>query len=214
MARHLLPRLQRQERRTLDAAAVEGMRAAGMEMAAGRRVHRRRNLALDGSEAPAPPVDARDLVEQRRSVGMTRMLEHRICRRHLDHPAQVHDDDPVGDVAHHAEIVADEQQRQAEIPPQVHEQVDDLRLDRHVEGRDALVADQEIGVHGQRAGDADALPLSAGELVRIAVGHCGVEADGREHPRNQRRDFGSRHQPVDARCLPHDCRHAQTGIER
>ena len=35
----------------------------------------------------------------------------------------------------------------------------------------------KLGLDGQRAGDADALALAAGELVRVAVGEVGVEAD-------------------------------------
>ena len=34
-----------------------------------------------------------------------------------------------------------------------------------------------FGLQGQRAGDADALPLAAGELVRVAVVVLRVEAD-------------------------------------
>ena len=48
--------------------------------------------------------------------------------------------------------------------------LDDLRLDRDVERRHRLVADDQIGIDGQRAGDADTLALPAGELVRIAPG--------------------------------------------
>ena len=40
---------------------------------------------------------------------------------------------------------------------------------RNVEGGDRLVADDEVGARGERAGDADALALAAGELVREAL---------------------------------------------
>ena len=63
-------------------------------------------------------------------------------------------------------------ERQAEAVLQILEQVDDLRLDRHVERRDRLVADDELRLAGERPGDADALALAAGELVRIAVAHA------------------------------------------
>ena len=52
---------------------------------------------------------------------------------------------------------------------QVLQQVDDLRLDRDVQRRDRLVADDEVRVQRERAGDADPLALAAGELVRVAV---------------------------------------------
>ena len=60
---------------------------------------------------------------------------------------------------------------------QLHEQVDDLRLDRDVERRHRLVADEQARLERQRAGDADALALAAGELVRVALGHVGQQAD-------------------------------------
>ena len=52
---------------------------------------------------------------------------------------------------------------------QIREQVEDLRLDRHVEGGDRLIGDDEPGGGSQRGGDADALALSSRELVRVAV---------------------------------------------
>ena len=47
-----------------------------------------------------------------------------------------------------------------------------------VERGDRFVADDEIRVEREGAGDADPLALAAGELVRIAVDVVGVEADG------------------------------------
>ena len=85
--------------------------------------------------------------------------------------------DPVGDVPDDGQVVRDEQIGQPELVLQVLEQVDDLGLDRHVEGRDRLVADDQLGPQGHGPGDADALPLAAGELVGVAVVVLGVEAD-------------------------------------
>ena len=47
-------------------------------------------------------------------------------------------------------------------------QVDHLRLNRHIQRGNALVSDNQLGVHNQGAGNADALTLTAGKLVRIA----------------------------------------------
>jgi hypothetical protein len=60
------------------------------------------------------------------------------------------------------------------------QQIDDLRLDRDVERGDRLVADDDIGLHGERAGDRDALALATRELVRVAAGEGGIEPDRRE----------------------------------
>ena len=72
----------------------------------------------------------------------------------------------MGQVLHNGQVVADEQQRQAELVLQVRQQVDDLRLDRDVERGDRLVADDQVRPGRERAGDADALALAAGEFVR------------------------------------------------
>ena len=50
---------------------------------------------------------------------------------------------------------------------EVLEQVHDLRLDRDVERRDRLVADEEVRVQRERPGEPDALALAARELVRV-----------------------------------------------
>ena len=55
--------------------------------------------------------------------------------------------------------------------------VDDLGADRDVEGADRLVADDQLRVEGERAGDADALALPAGESVGIAAEMFDGEAD-------------------------------------
>jgi hypothetical protein len=96
---------------------------------------------------------------------------------HLDDPAEVHDGDPVGDVAHHRQVMGDEQVGEPELVLEALEQVDDLGLDGDIQRRDRLVADDDLRSEGQATGDADALALAAGELVRVASQVVGVEAD-------------------------------------
>src|SRR3546814_16325142 len=66
------------------------------------------------------------------------------------------------------------------------EQVDDLRLHRHVERRRRLVEHYEAWLQHNGAGDGDALALADGELVGVAVAAVGIEADflqrGDDHP--------------------------------
>ena len=47
------------------------------------------------------------------------------------------------DIRRQAEVVRDQQQREAEALLQVQQEIDDLGLDRHVQGRQRLVGDQE-----------------------------------------------------------------------
>jgi hypothetical protein len=56
----------------------------------------------------------------------------------------------------------------------------DLGLHRHVERRDRFVADDELRPHDQRARNADALPLPARELVRVARRVAALEPYARE----------------------------------
>ena len=73
--------------------------------------------------------------------------------------------------------MGDEDQRQAEVALELAQQVEHLRLDRDVERRHRLVGDDQLRLERDRARDADALALAAGELVRVAVVVLGVEAD-------------------------------------
>ena len=81
--------------------------------------------------------------QQRDGVGMARGGEQRLGRPRLDDAAQVHHGHPVRDLPDHREVVRDEEVGEPAIALQVGEQVEHLRLDRHVERRDRLVADDE-----------------------------------------------------------------------
>ena len=65
---------------------------------------------------------------------------------------------------------------------QIVEQVEHLRLHGQVERGHRLVADDHVGIECQRAGDADALALAAGELLRILVRRLRAEADEVQQP--------------------------------
>src|ERR1019366_7271357 len=91
--------------------------------------------------------------------------------------AALHHDDVVGEVLDDADVVRDEEKRQAEIALQLGQEVEDLRLDRYVECRRRLVADDESWLHRQGARDGDALALAAGEFVRIALERVAAHAD-------------------------------------
>ena len=91
--------------------------------------------------------------------------------------SQIHDRDPVGNVAHDQKVMGDKEIGQTEFVLQLVEHVDDLRLDRDVEGRYRLIADNEVRIDSQGSGNTDTLALSAGELMGVARRMFGVEAD-------------------------------------
>ena len=152
--------------------------------------------------------------EQRARVGVLGALVDGLGRSHLDDPAAIHHRDARADVPHQPQVVGDEQVGQREARLQVDEQVDDLRLDRHVERRHRLVGDDQRRVERERAGQADALPLAAAELVRVAPPQLGIEADVREQLGDPRRALGLRADAVDDQRLLDDRLDAHPRVER
>ena len=83
--------------------------------------------------------------------------------------AEIHHRNRRADDFDDTQVVADEQVSQPQVALEVGQQIEDLRLDRHVERRDRLVRDQHRRIERQCARDAETLSLAAGEFVRKAV---------------------------------------------
>ncbi len=94
---------------------------------------------------------------------MAGTLEDGLARAGLDDAPRVHHRDPLAEVPHDGEVVGDEEVAQAALGLQAHQQVEDLALYRHVQGRDRLIADDERRLEREGAGDADTLQLATGE---------------------------------------------------
>ena len=108
--------------------------------------------------------------EQRDGVGMLGVLIQILGIGDFHDPPQVHHRHAVGKMLHHCEVVRDKQITELQFALQVLKEIENLRLDRDIERGDRLIADDELGLKGECPGDADALPLAAGEFMRIAVG--------------------------------------------
>ena len=104
--------------------------------------------------------------DQHLRVGVGRGLEDARTRPFFDDGTVPHHADPVRGMPHDREVVGDQQHRHAEALLQLAQQLQDLRLDRHVEGGGGLVGDQQIWLAGERHGDHHPLALPARELVR------------------------------------------------
>ena len=90
----------------------------------------------------------------------------------------------------------------------------DLRLHRDVERRDRLVGDDERRIQRERAGQADALALSAAELVRIPRELRPVEPDQLEQLRDARTSLRLAPDAVDDQRLFDDVADPHPRIER
>ncbi len=100
---------------------------------------------------------------------------------------------------------------QAALGPQPAQEVENLGLDRDVEGRGRLVEEEDARLEDQGAGDGDALALAARELVRVAVAEGGPEADLGQEPLDPPVGVA---QPVDRHGLAQDAVDRVARVER
>ena len=142
-----------------------------MEQTAVGPVVRAGDHARDGLQpGSCPPADLGDRLQQRLGVGVLGIMKERAHICHLGHPAQVHDDNPLGDLGDDAEVMGDHDDAHACLLLEPRHQLQYLRLGGHVQGRGRLVGDQQAGLAGESHGDHGSLAHAAAELVRIGVG--------------------------------------------
>ena len=96
------------------------------------------------------------------------MIEYVARRTGFDDLAEIHHQHPVAEQPHHAQVMRHEQIAHAELALEPLQQLQDDDLHRHVKRGGRLVEDQQIGLDRDRARDADAGALTAGELMRKA----------------------------------------------
>jgi hypothetical protein len=113
-----------------------------------------------------------DRVEQAPRVLLRGVREDLVDASLLHDLAALHDADEVGHHAHDGEVVRDEQVGETELGLQLGEELQDLILHEHVERRDRLVEDDDVGLECERPRDRDALALATGQLVRVARGEA------------------------------------------
>ena len=89
---------------------------------------------------------------------MPRLGEDAGRRPLLHDPAGVHDSETVGHSSHDPEVVGDEDQRHVALGLLALQQLEQLRLDRHVERGRRLVGDHDLGVCGEGHCNGDPLP--------------------------------------------------------
>src|SRR5262245_55561647 len=154
--------------RLLVPAAVQRPRAAWMEAAPDREAREIRRLAWDAAKRFLDP-EPRDRIEQRPRVGMAGPVEHTPHRLHFHDLAGVHHRDPVAHRGDDAEVVRDEDQRDAGRPLEVLQQIQILELDRDVEVRGGLVRDDDPWSAGLRDGTDDTLSHPPAHLMRVVL---------------------------------------------
>jgi hypothetical protein len=97
-------------------------------------------------------------------VFMLRIVEDLRGRPMLDDQPLRHHVHPRRHLAHDAKIVGYQQQRHAQPGLYVLQQLQELSLDRHIDGGRRFVGDEKIGIVCERHGDHHALALPARQL--------------------------------------------------
>src|SRR5215469_6310932 len=119
-----------------------------MKCAARGRVEWARNLASDRRSLAPTCVKPRQCGEQELCIGVLGRFEQHAGGRDLGQTTEIHDADIMRHEVDHRQVVADEQACQAELllkPPQ---EVEDLRLYRHVERGGRFVAYEKSRLAG------------------------------------------------------------------
>ena len=75
-------------------------------------------------------------------VGMFGIAQQLVDRRFFGHASRIHDDDALRGLGNNAEVMGDQDDRRAQFFLEFQHQVQDLRLDRDVEGGGWLVGDE------------------------------------------------------------------------
>ncbi len=87
----------------------------------------------------------------------------------LHQPAGIHHRHTIGHLGDHPDVVGDDDDGEVELVAEIAEQVEELRLDDHVQGGGRLVGDHQPGPESQSQGDHHPLSHPPGELVRVVV---------------------------------------------
>ena len=111
----------------------------------------------------------RDRAEKRRRIRVSHRRENGFDVALLDHTARIEDRNAVGVARDKTEVMSDQHDRHSGVAPELLEQLENLRLYRHVERRRRLVGDQHARAERDCHRDQRALACAAGELMRIFV---------------------------------------------
>ena len=82
----------------------------------------------------------------------------------LHNSSLFHDKNSVAELVDDVEIVRNKEIAQIQLFPKVAKKLEDLGLDRYVQGRNGFVRDDKAGPSDESCRDADSLSLAAGEF--------------------------------------------------
>src|SRR5438034_1360181 len=113
----------------------------------------------------------------------------------------------------HEVVGSDEEIGKPESFLKFEEEVQDLCLDRHVKGGDGFVRNDQTGMQGKCAGDADTLTLAARKRMRVAPHIFRPEADEAEDLHDTVGSFLQVTYAVDEQRLAHDIQQRHSRVQ-
>ena len=158
-----------QELRLRVVARLKCAVAARRKPARGELLPQRRHRAGNGGQAAPALGRVGQRTQQQTRIRVLRRGKKFFGRRHFNDLPGVHQRHLVGHARDHRQIVGDQQQAHALFFLQLLQQVQNLRLDGHVECRGRLVGHQKIRLGGQGHGNHHALLLTATHAKRVVV---------------------------------------------
>src|ERR1700682_1020789 len=158
------------QQRWLLVANRNAIWAARRKSATGRRIQGVRRQSFDCLELGAAwTVEARHRTQQTHAVWMTREVKHRVRLALLNEAGGIHHDHAIGIARNDAQVMRNDDQRNVKLARQILHQLENLRLNRHVERGRRLVGDNELWIAGEPDRDHYPLAHTAGELMRILL---------------------------------------------
>ena len=151
-------------------AGILDVFASRVEGATGGQVQRVRHVAGNRLKAfafAARVIHTRDAVQKSNRVRVLGTFEDFDDIALFDHAPAVHDHDPIRHLSDHTEVVGDEQNAHADLALQLAHQIQDLRLNRHVQGGRRFVRDQQGRIARERHRNHHALTHAARHLMRV-----------------------------------------------
>ena len=141
-----------------------GDRTACVETAAGRRIDwaghiARKNGAFSG--AFLAQVGDGHGGKQCFCIGVKWVFVKFVPLGGLDDDAEIHNSDAVTNMAHHAQVMRNEEIGKPELVLQVFKKIYNLRLDRYIQRGDWFIANDKQWIGCECSGNADALALPA-----------------------------------------------------
>ena len=175
-AGHVMVRFELNVRRLGFTTARKNVTTAWREDAAVRPSPWWRDVAWNRLEGKSGG-DVRDRLDEPARVRVTRTREEALHRSGLDHPARVHHEHALRKHRDSREVVTDVDRADVVLATEFAHRFENVRLSGDIETGRRLVEDDHLWSEQERHGDADALLLAAGELMRISAEKRGI---GRE----------------------------------